>query len=88
MRSLGEAKEHVVKRYKCGCGCDGCICAAEPTVEDDTGCDVTLGELCLRLESSLRAFGDLSRVEANPEELALLRVPCPCDGGHAADRPC
>jgi len=33
-------------------------------------CDVTLGELCRRLENRLQAFGDLSKVEANPEELA------------------
>ena len=42
----------------------------EPIDEDDAGCDVTLGELCRRLEISLQAFGDLSKVEANPEELA------------------
>ena len=62
-----------------GCGCEGCICAAEPIDEDDAGCDVTLGELCQRLENSLQAFGDLSKVEANPEELAMMRLPCPCD---------
>ena len=62
-----------------GCGCDGCICAAEPIDEEDAGCDMTLGELCRRLEISLQAFGDLSKVEANPEELAMLRLPCPCD---------
>ena len=65
--------------YKCGCGCEGCICAAEPTVADDAGRDVTLGELCQRLEKNLQAFGDLSRVEARPEELATMRIPCPCE---------
>ena len=79
MRSLGDAEGKFVKRYKCGCGCEGCICAAEPTVADDAGRDVTLGELCQRLEKNLQAFGDLSRVEARPEELATMRIPCPCE---------
>ena len=93
-------KESVVRRFRCGCDCEDCICSSKRVVPGDEGCDVNLADLCARLEVHLSTFGDLSRVEATPEDLGFteevadvlgaLDLPCPCESAsakrHAHDR--
>ena len=82
-------KERVVRRFRCGCGCEDCICSSKRVLPGDEGCDVNLADLCARLEVHLSTFGDLSRVEATPDDLGFtdevadvlgaLDLPCPCE---------
>lgn len=82
-------KDSVVRRFRCGCDCVDCICSSTRVLPGDEGCDVNLADLCARLEVNLATFGDLSRVEATPEDigfseevadvLGALDLPCPCE---------
>ncbi|KAH8081025.1 hypothetical protein JL720_8920 [Aureococcus anophagefferens] len=62
------------RRYRCGCGCADCICAAQPVWQGDAGRDVTLEALCARLERSadLAALG-ASGLAATPARAATAR---------------
>ena len=39
----------LLRRYKCSCGCEGCICSSRQVHKNDTGTDVSLTDLCNRL---------------------------------------
>jgi len=85
------------RRYRCGCGCADCICAAQPVWQGDAGRDVTLEALCARLERSadlaalgasglaatLRAGGDGAR--RLRDVLARTSLPCGCGAAPGAD---
>eukprot|EP00571_Detonula_confervacea_P009536 CAMPEP_0172315638 /NCGR_PEP_ID=MMETSP1058-20130122/25830_1 /TAXON_ID=83371 /ORGANISM="Detonula confervacea, Strain CCMP 353" /LENGTH=639 /DNA_ID=CAMNT_0013029757 /DNA_START=301 /DNA_END=2217 /DNA_ORIENTATION=+ len=42
-----------LRRYQCSCGCEGCICSDRQVHKHDTGVDVTLTNLCNRLQDTL-----------------------------------
>ena len=42
-----------IRRYRCRCGEAECICSAHPVHSDDLGQEVSLGDLCRRIESNL-----------------------------------
>jgi len=42
-----------VRRYRCACNCDECICSSRPIHADDDGRDISLRDFCTRIEDSL-----------------------------------
>ena len=42
-----------IRRYRCRCGSKDCICSNHPIDKDDPGQDISLEDLCKRLESNL-----------------------------------
>merc|ERR1711862_1086301 len=42
-----------LRRYQCNCRCEECICSDHQVNPDDSGTDVTLAEICGRLQSTL-----------------------------------
>lgn len=49
----GGSSSTPLKRYKCHCGGEECICRSQPLSTDDPGREVSLSDLCVRLEANL-----------------------------------
>ena len=50
-------REQIVRRYRCGCGCDGCVCSNERILRGDPGREISLGEIADMLETFLVSAG-------------------------------
>ena len=66
--------EQTVRRFRCGCGCDGCICSHERLMRGDIGRDVTLGELCEQLESRI-SISDIDTAIPDPLDKSANPIP-------------
>jgi len=85
---MDELQQGTVRRYKCGCGCETCICSDKPIREGDVGQDISLHDFCDRLERTqgltgleakiLAADDDLSNNVALRDKLSKLSIPCGC----------
>ena len=53
--------EQKVVRFRCGCGCDGCICSGERLLRGDPGRPVSIGDLCQKIEAQVAALGGPDR---------------------------
>jgi len=78
-----------LRRYRCSCGCEGCICSASQVHAHDDGKEISLKDLCDRLETTLGT----TRLEetlmetggGSPElrdQIEKLSFPCGCSDSH------
>jgi copper chaperone len=78
-----------LRRYRCSCGCEGCICSASKVHAHDDGNEVSLKDLCDRLETTLgttRLQETLVETGGGSPELRdqieKLSFPCGCSDNH------
>ena len=64
-------RERKVRRFTCGCGCEGCICSPEQVVRGDVGEVLSLEDMCNQLESTLKSLPG-SQGEESAEETDAL----------------
>ena len=64
----------VVRRFRCGCGCDGCICSGERLVRGDPGVELSIAELCRLVEEQLAlpGWGCTTRAPSAAAEIAEI----------------
>lgn len=55
-----------VRRYRCACNSEQCICSSRPVHADDDGRDISLRDICARIEDSLRIDTTTSGGNASP----------------------
>ena len=71
-----------LRRYQCSCASDGCICSDSQVHADDDGRDVSLGDICDRLERKLGTskLEETFRATGGSPELRdkILRLSFPC----------
>jgi len=73
-----------LRRYQCSCGCEGCICSSKPVQQDDNGVNVTLTDLCNRLQDTLGTtnleanFREGGGDEELRDKLSRTTFPCGC----------
>ena len=69
------------------CGCDGCVCSSTQIHKNDAGTELSLTDLCDRLESSLgvsgsdleSSFRDGGGSKELRDKLSSVSFPCGCD---------
>lgn len=79
-----------LRRYKCRCGSEGCICSADPINPNDSGTEISLADLCMRLEGTIGTPGTLleesfRRTGGTSElrdKLSHVALPCGCSGSN------
>lgn len=76
-----------LRRYQCSCGCEGCICSDHQVHKHDAGVDVTLTNICSRLQDTLGMSTDNLEVAFREsgggdkelrDRLSTTTFPCGC----------
>merc|ERR1712224_360957 len=76
-----------LRRYRCSCGCEGCVCSPTQVYRNDRGTDLSLADLCGRLEGTLgvsgsaleSSFRDGGGSQELRHKLSNVSFPCGCD---------
>lgn len=73
-----------LRRYACNCGSEGCICSAQQVHENDHGTEISLTDICNRLETSLgttkleETFRETGGSPELRDKIGQLSFPCGC----------